>query len=142
MIVELKTGNMNSSKLSRTRKELAFYRRLLILSGRYKPEEITHYVLIAPDCADEKLATGLLGQKRNKRDIYLGNTTGIAIVEPISTRSINGMEKDLARAIEGIKNHDFPTKWNDYFCTEWCDYHLACETELTGGASALTGVFE
>ena len=141
MIVELKTGNMNTSKLSRTRKELAFYRRLLIKAGRYTEDELTHYVLIAPDCADEKLVTNLLGQKRQSRDVFLGNVTGLAIVEPISSRSVNGMERDLARSVEGIKTHDFPAKWNDYFCTQWCDYHLSCETELTGGESALTGVF-
>lgn len=141
MIVELKTGNLNSTKLSRYRKELAFYRRLLIKAGRFKEDELTHYVIIAPDCTDEKLVTNLLGQKRQSRDVFLGNVTGLAIVEPISSRSVNGMERDLARSVEGIKTHDFPTKWNDYFCTQWCDYHLSCETELTGGESALTGVF-
>lgn len=142
MIVELKTGNLNSTKLSKYRKELAFYRRLLIKAGRYTEDELTHYVIVAPDCTDEKLVTSLLGQKRQSRDVYLGNVTGLAIVEPISSRSVNGMERDLARSVEGIKTHDFPTKWNDYFCTQWCDYHLSCETELTGGGSALTGVFE
>jgi hypothetical protein len=142
MIVELKTGNLNSTKLSKYRKELAFYRRLLIKAGRYTEDELTHYVIIAPDCTDEKLVTSLLGQKRQSRDVFLGNVTGLAIVEPISSRSVTGLERDLERAVEGIKTHDFPTKWNDYFCTQWCDYHLSCETELTGGASALTGVFE
>jgi hypothetical protein len=142
MIVELKTGNLNSSKLSKYRKELAFYRRLLIKAGRFTEDELTHYLIVAPDCTDEKLVGDLLGQKRQSRDVYLGNVTGLAIVEPISSRSVSGLERDLEAAVQGIKTHDFPTKWNDYFCTQWCDYHLSCETELTGGGSALTGVFE
>ena len=137
MIVELKTGNLTTSKLSKYRKELAFYHRVLTLSGRFPAEEITHYCIIAPDCIDEKLATGLLDQKRQKRDIYLGNTQGIVIVEPIPTRSLNGMTKNLTEAVEGIKNHQWPMKWNDYFCVEWCDYHMSCETELTTGETAV-----
>ncbi len=137
MIVELKTGNLTSSKMSRYRKELAFYHRILRLSGRFKTEEITHYCIIAPDCEDERLANSLLNQKRQKRDIYLGNTQGIIIVEPITNRSLNGCSKDLTKAVEGIKAMEVPMKWNDYFCVEWCDYHMSCETEITGGGSVV-----
>jgi hypothetical protein len=137
MIVELKTGNLTTSKMSRYRKELAFYHRVLTLSGRFAADEITHYCIIAPDCEDEKLVSGMLNQKRQKRDIYLGDTSGIVIVEPISKRSLNGMTKNLTEAVEGIKNHQWPMKWNDYFCVEWCDYHMSCETELTTGETAV-----
>ena len=138
MIVELKTGNVTTSKMSKFRKELSFYHRILRLSGRFKSEEITHFCIIAPDCEDEKLANSLLNQKRQKRDIYLGNTQGIVIVEPIANRSINNCAKDLQKAVEGIKKMDVPMKWNDYFCVEWCDYHMSCETELTTGETVVT----
>mgnify|MGYP003651901344 CR=1 FL=1 len=137
MIVELKTGNLTTSKLSKFRKELAFYHRVLTLSKRFPAEEITHYCVIAPDCRDDKLVTGLLNQKRQKRDIYLGDTEGIIIVEPISSRSLTGMKKNLDEGVIGIKKHEWPMKWNDYFCVEWCDYHMSCETELTGGHSVV-----
>ena len=137
IIVELKTGNLTGSKMTRNRKELAFYHRVLTLSGRFKAEEITHYCVIAPDCQDEKLVTSMLTQKRQKRDIYLGNTAGIIIVEPIANRSLNGMAKNLTEGVQGIKDHEWPMKWNDYFCVEWCDYHMSCETELTGGPSVV-----
>ena len=81
--------------------------------------------------------SSMLNQKRQKRDIYLGDTSGIVIVEPISARSLNGMAKNLTEAVEGIKNHQGPMKWNDYFCVEWCDYHMSCETELTTGETAV-----
>lgn len=138
MIVELKTGNVTTSKISKFRKELAFYHRVLTLSGRFKAEEITHYCIIAPDCEDEKLIGSMLNQKRQKRDIYLGDTQGVVIVEPIATRSLNGMTKNLNEAVAGMKRLDVPMKWNDYFCVEWCDYHMSCETELTGGATVVT----
>ena len=137
MIVELKTGNLTTSKMSKYRKELAFYHRVLTLSKRFPAEEITHYCIIAPDCQDEKLITSLLSQKRQKRDIYLGDTEGVIIVEPIATRSLNGMAKNLTEGVQGIKDHEWPMKWNDYFCVEWCDYHMSCETELTGGPSVV-----
>jgi hypothetical protein len=137
MIVELKTGNLTTSKMSRYRKELAFYHRVLTLSGRFPAEEITHYCIIAPDCEDEKLVSSMLNQKRQKRDIYLGNTAGVIIVEPVAKRSLNGMTENLKDAVQGIKEHQWPMKWNDYFCVEWCDYHMSCETELTTGETAV-----
>ena len=67
----------------------------------------------------------------------MGNTQGIVIVEPIATRSLNGMTKNLEEAV-GMKQLDVPMKWNDYFCVEWCDYHMAHETEITGGETVVT----
>ena len=80
----------------------------------------------------------MLNQNRQKRDIYLGDTQGVVIVEPIATRSLNGMTKNLNEAVAGMKRLDVPMKWNDYFCVEWCDYHMSCETELSGGATVVT----
>ena len=54
------------------------------------------------------MAKSLLDQKRQKRDIYLGNTQGIVIVEPIATRSLNGMTKNLEEAVVGMKQLDVP----------------------------------
>ena len=119
---------MNTSKLSRTRKELLY--RDSIPSGRYTGGK-THYVLIAPDRADEKL-TGLLGQ-RNKRDIF--RQPGIAIVEPIST-AVNGMERTwLLRASRTVTSDQVER----LLLHQWCDTSPRLRIELTGGASALMG---
>ena len=137
ILVELKTGNLTSSKMSRFRKELAFYSRMLSLHPDYATEEITHYAVIAPDCVDAKFVTSLLNQKRQTRDVYLGQIQGAAIVEPVTNRSISGMERDLHASVDGIKNHDWPINWNEYFCTQWCDYTVSCDTELMTGVSSI-----
>ena len=49
ILVELKTGNMNSGKLGRTRKELAFYRRVLNLHPKYEAETVSHFLYVSPD---------------------------------------------------------------------------------------------
>ncbi len=77
----------------------------------------------------------MLKQKRNKRDIYLGDIQGVCIIEPINKRGINGLEKKLSEGIAGIKEGNWPIKWNDYFCLEWCEYHNSCENEMLTGVS-------
>lgn len=135
-IVELKTGKMNMGKLGRTRKELIYYRRLLSMMSGY--EEPTHFLYISPDYeipedGDDKLL--LEGNKRGKR-IWLGPEQGIAILEPIGTRSINAFEENLSITIDNLKLQQWPMKWSDYFCPLWCEFCMNCEAELTGSISA------
>jgi hypothetical protein len=69
--------------------------------------------------------------KRNT-DIYMGDTKGLAVLEPVGTRSINAMENTLSNSVKGIISHEWPIKWNEYFCTQWCEFHLSCNEELLG----------
>jgi len=130
VLVELKTGKMNTGKLARTRKELLYYKRMLSKMGGY--EEPTHFLYISPDYEhnpDDKLL--LEGNKRGKR-LWLGPEAGIAILEPIGKRSINAFEESLSSTIADLALQQWPMNWNEYFCPLWCDFVLSCEAELTG----------
>jgi len=132
VVVELKTGNANSSKLSRTRGELCFYRKLLMLKGYDEP---THFLTIFPDADNPDFLMSLMG-KRNT-EVYMGDSQGLAVYEVVGTRSINAMEKKLSNAVHGIMTQEWPIKWNDYFCTQWCEFHLSCNEELLGIGDAI-----
>tara|TARA_R110000796_G_scaffold59306_1_gene136616 strand:+ start:367 stop:1296 length:930 start_codon:yes stop_codon:yes gene_type:complete len=127
VVVELKTGNANMSKISRTRGELAFYRKILMLAGYDEP---THFLTIMPDADDADLILKLEG-KRNT-ELFYGLTQGLGVLEKINKRTITAMEKRLSNAVHGIMTQQWPIKWNEYFCTEWCDFHLSCNEELLG----------
>ena len=127
VVVELKTGNANMSKISRTRGELAFYRKMLMLAGYDEP---THFLTIMPDADDADLILKLEG-KRNT-ELFYGLTQGLGVLEKINKRTITAMEKRLSVAVHGIMTQQWPIKWNEYFCTEWCDFHLSCNEELLG----------
>ena len=127
VVVELKTGNANTGKLSRTRKELCFYRKLLMLKGYDAP---THFLTIFPDADDPKFLTQMIGKKKAK--VFMGETQGLGILEPVGTRSINAMENTLSNSVKGIISQEWPIKWNEYFCTQWCEFHLSCNEELLG----------
>ncbi len=132
VVVELKTGNANSSKLSRTRGELCFYRKLLMLKGYDEP---THFLTIFPDADNPDFLMSLMG-KRNT-EVYMGDSQGLAVYETINSRSITAMEKKLSNAVHGIMTQEWPIKWNDYFCTQWCEFHLSCNEELLGIGEAI-----
>lgn len=127
VVVELKTGNCNQSKLSRTRGELCFYRKLLMLAGYDEP---THFLTIFPDADDPDFMLKMM--EKRKTEVYTGLTQGIAIYEPVGKRSITAMEKKLNNAVHGIMTQEWPIKWNDYFCTQWCEFHLSCNEEMLG----------
>jgi len=132
VVVELKTGNANSSKLSRTRGELCFYRKLLMLKGYDEP---THFLTIFPDADNPDFLMSLMG-KRNTQ-VYMGDSQGLGVYEVINSRSITAMEKKLSNAVHGIMTQEWPIKWNDYFCTQWCEFHLSCNEELLGIGEAI-----
>ena len=131
VIVELKTGKMNMSKLGRTRKELLYYHRLLSLMDENYPEP-THLLYLSPDYEHDPNDKLLLeGNKRGKR-LWLVPQQGIAILEPVTQRSINAFSKSLTNTIDNLKLQQWPMKWNDYFCPLWCEFCMNCEAELTG----------
>ena len=127
VVVELKTGSANNGKLSRTRKELCYYRKLLMLKGYEAP---THFLTIFPDADDPKFLTQMMNKK--KTEIYMGETKGLAVLEPVGKRSITAMENTLSNSVKGIMSQEWPIKWNEYFCTQWCEFHLSCNEELLG----------
>lgn len=133
-IVELKTGKMNTGKLTRTRKELLYYKRMISLMDGY--EEPTHFLYILPDYESGEFhnPNDKLLQEGNKRGktLWLGPEQGIAIMEPIGKRSINAFEKSLSNTIAQLRLQQWPMNWNEYFCPLWCDFCLSCEAELTG----------
>ncbi len=131
ILVELKTGNMGVAKLGRTRKELVYYTRLLRQLGY---DEVTHFLYVTPDYeipedGNDKLL--LEGNKRGKT-MWLGPERGFALLEPVLERSFNAFEESLYNTIESLTSHQWPMKWNDYFCPMWCDFSLNCEAELNG----------
>jgi len=127
-IYELKTGNMNKGKLSRTRRELCFYSHVLRLMGETRP--ITHFAYLAPDADNMDFVMDMLND--SKRQVMLGEEKGVLIVEKVSQRSHNAFLKALDKAVEGLKAHENPMKWSDYFCPQWCEFSAQCESELTG----------
>ena len=132
ILVELKTGNMNMSKLGRTRKELVYYTRLLRKLG--VEGDVTHFLYITPDYeipedGNDKLL--LEGNKRGKT-MWVGPERGFALLEPMLERSYNAFEESLYNTIDSLTSHQWPMKWNDYFCPVWCDYSLNCEAEMNG----------
>lgn len=131
VLVELKTGNMSMGKLQRTRQELCYYNMILKKLGY---DEITHFLYIAPDyelLTDREDKLLLEGQKKGK-EVWLGNYNGIAILEPLSSRSINAFEKALNKNVSSLLTQDYPMNWNEFFCLEWCDFSDSCQDELLG----------
>ena len=127
-IYELKTGNMNDGKLSRTRRELCYYAHMLRLMGEKRP--ITHFAYLAPDADNLDFVMKMVNDK--KRQVLLGEEKGILIVEKVNGRSDKAFIKALDKAVEGLKAHENPMSWSDYFCPQWCDFSPQCENELTG----------
>ena len=131
ILVELKTGNMNQGKLARTRQELCYYNMILQKLGY---DEITHFLYIAPDyelLTDREDKLLLEGNKKGK-EVWLGNYNGIAILEPLSSRSINAFKKALSKNVSSLILQDYPMNWNEFFCLEWCDFSDSCQDELLG----------
>ena len=129
IVVELKTGKMNMGKLGRTRKEMVFYSRMLKKMGY---DEVTHFLYLTPDYEMMEGDKLLNEYKKRGKTMWLGENGGYALLEPVTTRSINAFEQGLYDTIDSLKLQDFHMNWNEYFCPVWCDFHLNCESELTG----------
>ena len=130
VIGETKTGNMASSKLGRTRQELAFYHILLSLTEQHSDTNFTHFAYLALDSQDTKVYVAE-SAKRNKH-LLSGSTQGLLLVEKINKRSLNSMEKKLRTAIKAIYAEQWPMKWSEYYCPQWCDFCLNCDSEING----------
>ena len=131
-IMELKTGDLSTAKLSRVRRELCFYTRMLRLLG-YEDEygPVTHMMLISSDCINSRTASTLLASKR--KEVYLGDEKGITVIEKLGKRSHTAFEKDYAKTIQAIKELDHTPNWSEYFCANYCEFYLSCDEELHGG---------
>ena len=130
VVVELKTGSCNDGKMSRTRRELCFYRKVLMLKGYDEP---THFLTIYPDA--DNLDFLMKMQNKKNVEIWMGLEKGMAVYEKAGTRSISAMEKALSKSVHGMMTQEFPMKWNEFFCSQWCNFHLSCNEELIGGES-------
>ena len=128
-ILELKTGSFNDNKISKTRLELCFYERMMRMMGEEKP--ITHFAFMGPDADNEKMLNKLLNTRG--KVVMTGKTQGIMFVEKVTNRALNRFAETFPETIERLKNEEWPMNWNDFTCTQWCDFNLACESELDGG---------
>ena len=128
VLVELKTGDLSSSKLSRVRRELCFYARMIELLGYTKP--VTHMMLISSDCTNDRTAKMVLKQKN--KEIFLGEEKGITIIERLGKRSRDAFYRDYLRVIDDLKSMNWTPNWSEFFCANYCGYHLSCDDELHG----------
>ena len=92
IVVELKTGKMNMGKLGRTRKEMVFYSRMLKKMGY---DEVTHFLYLTPDYEVVEGDKLLNEYKKRGKTMWLGENGGYALLEPVTTRSINAFEQGL-----------------------------------------------
>ena len=127
VITELKTGKASKAKLTKTRKELCYYRYMLSLLGW---EEAVYFYYLFPEATNIDLYHELDAKKNT--EVWLGSMQGMAVLEKVAKRSITAMHKSLDQACEGIKGDLWEMKWNDYFCSEWCEFNISCESQLLG----------
>ena len=127
VITELKTGKASKGKLSKTRKELCYYRYMLAMLGW---DEAVYFYYLFPEATNLDLYHELDGKKNT--DVWLGTMQGMAVLEKVTKRSVTAMHKSLGQAFEGIEGDLWGMKWNDYFCSEWCDFNISCESQLLG----------
>lgn len=133
-LVELKTGDLSTGKLSRVRRELAFYARMINLLGIYD-EPVTHFMICSSNCTNDRTAQSLL--KVKSKEVFLGdNGQGLTVIEKVNKRTFDSFEKEYKQVIADLKANDWSPKWSDYFCGMYCDYMVSCDDELHGtGAS-------
>ena len=126
IIVELKTGELTKSKVTRTKKELNFYRYMLECAG-YNVEKC-RYMVIAPDATDFAVVEQL-AKKRSTQIVAMGEISGIAYIDNLHMGSYNNTLGKINTSVHGIYAEDWPANWNEWYCPEYCAYHLSCEAE-------------
>ena len=127
-VFELKTGSFNDRKISKTRRELCFYRQMLIDMGETRP--ITHFAYMGPDASNPDFVEKL--RKQRGKAVFTGYDAGVLLIEKVNQRSVNGFEKAFKDFRAKIGAHKWPMKWDDFTCPQWCNFAMACETEITG----------
>lgn len=131
VIVELKTGNWNDGKQSRTRRELCFYWHILNKLGygdQIKGD--IYFMYVAPDCDNYELLNKLEGMP--SKTVWSGSTRGVTIIEKMNPRSYTTMLKHLSAAVDTLREQDWEMVWNDYYCPTWCDFYMSCDSEIQG----------
>lgn len=132
-LVEIKTGNFSDFKHNNTRKELAFYQYMLSLMQLDEANELpmaTHFLYIAPDAANEKYAEKVEAVK--SKTVGFGAAQGMFVLERINKRTITAFTKKFSQVIHGLRTSEWPIKWDDYSCPQWCDFNTQCEPEMHG----------
>jgi len=127
IVAELKTGKVSKFKHNKTRRELCYYRFMLELLGY---GSAIYFYYMYPECDNMSLYQELESKRNN--EVWLGDFGGMAVLEKVNKRSVTAMHKKLNVTIEGLFAQEWPMKWNDYFCSNYCDYHMACESEQLG----------
>ena len=126
-ILELKTGTTNDSKLSKTRKELCFYRMVLEdMDG----EIATRFIYVLPDADNIDFLRKLQSQKA--KTVWTGEDAGMTIVEKVNMRSVTSFRASFESFLERIKNEEWEMNWDDWRCPQWCAYFMSCEEEISG----------
>ena len=131
-IAELKTGNLSTGKLSRVRRELAFYAYMLELMGN---EPVTHFMVISSDCINDRTASSMLASSRKETFLGRNPEMGITIVEKVNRRTMNAFQKDYRNVLEGIRSLQWQPDWDDFFCQNYCDFFMSCDNQLHGDGS-------
>lgn len=126
-ILELKTGNSNAGKITKTRKELCFYRMVIEdMDG----EVATRFIYVLPDATSEKLLRSLQSQKN--KTVWVGEDAGITLVEKVNMRSVSSFNSRFESFLERIRNEEWDMNWDDWRCPQWCSYVMSCEEEVAG----------
>ena len=134
-LIELKTGKLSTTKQTRTRKELAYYAFMLESMGRGKT---SHFLYLYPECTNEKIVYDLLEKEmKGKIEVWLNDSEGIGYIEPFGKRTQNAFMKSLSQVVKGLATMDWKMNWSDWFCNNYCDFNMACETEIMGAGWSL-----
>lgn len=126
-ILELKTGTTNENKITKTRKELAFYYMVL---KDMDDIEATRFVYVLPD-ADNHTFVNKLMQQKNKT-VWVGDDGGMTVIEKVNQRTLNSFRVSFEKFLQQIQNEEWAMNWDDWRCPQWCSYSMACEEEITG----------
>ena len=136
MIGELKTGKLSKTKMTKTRKELCYYSFMMELIGM---GETSHFFYLYPECTNEDLVLDLLEKEtKGKVEVFVGDAVGVSYVEPISKRSFNAFTKSLSKAVEGLRSMNWDMNFRDWWCSNYCDFLMPCESEIVGEIEDIT----
>lgn len=126
-ILELKTGTTNANKITKTRKELAFYHMVL---QDMDDIDATKFVYVLPDADNFSFANKLLQQKN--KTVWVGENGGMTVIEKVNKRTLNAFRESFKKFLQQIRNEEWNMNWDDWRCPQWCAYSMACEEEITG----------
>jgi hypothetical protein len=85
---------------------------------------------MGPDASNPDFVEKL--RKQRGKAVFTGYDAGVLLIEKVNQRSVNGFEKAFKDFRAKIGAHKWPMKWDDFTCPQWCNFAMACETEITG----------